>query len=130
MKRYENEIRKYLKERDWNNLRPVDLAKSISIESSELLEIFQWTNQELDEVKKDKEKIEEIKKELADVLIYCFSMGVLLNFDMGKIFLNKLEKVKEKYPAHLFKNRGKKVDPGSESIYWKIKKEYRNKKNK
>jgi hypothetical protein len=28
-------------------------------------------------------------------------MGVLLNFDMGKIFLSKLEKVKQKYPAHL-----------------------------
>ncbi|ETB63889.1 TPA: nucleotide pyrophosphohydrolase [Candidatus Nomurabacteria bacterium] len=128
MKKYENEVKKYLKERDWDNLRPVDIAKSISIESSELLEIFQWTNQELDEVKKDKEKIEEIKEELADVLIYCFNMGVLLNFDMGKIFLSKLKKVKQKYPAHLFKNRDKKVDSDSKSIYWKIKKEHRNKK--
>jgi len=128
MKKYETEIKKYLKERDWDNLRPVDIAKSISIESSELLELFQWTNQELKEVKKNKEQLEEIKKELADVLIYCFNMGVLLNFDMGKIFLSKLEKVKKKYPAHLFKNRNKKVDSDSKSIYWKIKKEHRNKK--
>jgi len=128
MKKYENEVRKYLKERDWDNLRPADVAKSISIESSELLEIFQWTNQELSDVKKDKEKIGEIKKELADVLIYCFNMGVLLDFDMGKIFLSKLEKVKQKYPAHLFKNRDKKADSDLKSIYWKIKKEHRNKK--
>ena len=128
MKKYENEIKKYLKERNWDNLRPVDIAKSISIESSELLELFQWTNQDLNEVKKDKEQIEEIKKELADILIYCFNMGVLLNFDIGKIFLNKLEKVKEKYPAHLFKNRNKKADSNSKNIYWKIKKEHRNKK--
>ena len=128
MKKYENEIKKYLKERDWDNLNPVDIAKSISIESSELLELFQWTNQSLEEVKKDKEQMEEIKKELADVLIYCFNMSVLLGFDTGKIFLSKLEKVKQKYPAHLFKNRDKKSDSNRKSIYLKIKKEHRNKK--
>ena len=125
MKKYEKHIKKYLKERDWDNLRPADLAKSISIEAAELLEIFQWTNQSLEDVKKDKEKLEIIKKELADVLTYCFDMSVLLGFDTGKILLDKIEKVKKKYPAHLFKNRNKAVDAGSEDIYWKIKKEHR-----
>jgi len=36
-----------------------------------------------------------------------------------------IKKVKEKYPAHLFKNRPKHIDAGSEEIYWKIKKEHR-----
>ncbi len=125
MKKYEQEIRKYLKERKWDNLRPADLAKSISIESAELLELFQWENKSLEEIKKDKEKVEAIKKELADVLLYCFDMSVLLKLDTGKIILEKLKKVKEKYPAHLFKNRDKNVDAGSEEIYWKIKKEHR-----
>lgn len=127
MKKYEKEIKKYLEERDWDNLRPADIAKSISIESAELLELFQWTNQSLEDVKKDKEKMEQIKKELADVLTYCFDMSVLLEFDTGKILLDKLEKVKQKYPAHLFKNRNKGVDAGSEDIYWIIKKEHRKK---
>lgn len=127
MKKYEAEIRKYLKERKWDNLRPGDIAKSISIESAELLELFQWTNNSLEEVKRDKEKIEQIKKELADVLTYCFDMSVLLGFDTGKILLEKLEKVKKKYPAELFKNRDGKTDAGSEEIYWKIKKEHRKK---
>jgi NTP pyrophosphatase (non-canonical NTP hydrolase) len=125
MKKYEKEIRKSLKERNWDNLRPSDVAKSISIEAAELLELFQWTNQELKDVKKDKEKIELIKKELADVLIYCLDMSVLLDFDTGKIILDKLEKAKKKYPAHLFKNRPKNIDAGSEDVYWKIKKEHR-----
>ena len=125
MKKYEKIIKGYLVERNWDNLRPADVAKSISIESAELLELFQWTNQSLKDVKKDKEKIELIKKELADVLVYCFDMSVLLGFDTGKIILNKLEKVKQKYPAHLFKNRDKSTDAGSEDIYWKIKKEHR-----
>jgi len=51
MKDYEKYIKEYLVERDWDKLRPADIAKSICIESSELLEIFQWSNQSLDEVK-------------------------------------------------------------------------------
>lgn len=129
MKKYEQHIKKYLVERGWDNLRPADLAKSISIESAELLELFQWTNQSLEEVKKDKEKIEMIKKELADVLNYCFDMSVLLGFNTEKILRDKLKKVKEKYPAHLFKSRDKGVDAGSEELYWKIKKEHRMKGN-
>lgn len=125
MKKYEGEIRQYLEERNWHNLRPGDLAKSISIESAELLELFQWTNPSLEEVKKDKEKMEHIKKELADVLTYCLDMSVLLEFDTGQIILDKLEKVKSKYPAHLFKGRDEDVEAGSEEIYWKIKKEHR-----
>ncbi len=125
MKKYEDEIRQYLEERNWHKLRPGDLAKSIAIESAELLELFQWTNQSLDEVKKDKEKMEHIKKELADVLTYCLDMSVLLEFDTGQIILDKLEKIKLKYPAHFFKGRGEDIEAGSEEIYWKIKKEHR-----
>lgn len=128
MKKYEKRVGEYLKERGWDTLRPADIAKSISIEAAELLEIFQWTNQDLNEIKKDKEKIEAIKKELADVLIYCLNMSVLLKLDTGKIILDKIEKIKEKYPAHLFKNRDKNVDAGSEKIYLEIKKEHRMKR--
>lgn len=128
MRKYEKEVSKYLKDRSWDKLRPGDIAKSISIESAELLELFQWTNPTLEEVKKDKEKLKQIKKELSDVLIYCFNMSVLLNLDTGKILIEKLNQVKKKYPAHLFKNRDKNVDAGSEEIYWKIKQAHRRKK--
>lgn len=127
MKDHEKQIKEYLEERGWTDLRPADIAKSISIEAAELLELFQWTNQSLDETKKDKKKVEQIKKELADVIIYCLDMSVLMGFDTGEIVLGKLKEVKKKYPAHLFKNRNKKVDAGSEDIYWKIKKEHRKK---
>lgn len=127
MEKYENEIKKFMKERSWDNLRPGDIAKSISIESAELLELFQWTNQSLEEIKNDKKKLKLIKQELADVLIYCFDMSVLLELDTGKILLEKLKQVKQKYPAHLFKNRDASVDAGSEAIYWKIKQNHRKK---
>jgi len=125
MKEHEAAIKEYLIERGWDQLRPGDLAKSISIEASELLELFQWTNPTLEEVQGDPLKLESIKKELADVLIYCLDMSVLLGLDTGDIVMKKLEKAKEKYPAHLFKDRDTSKDAGSEDVYWQIKKESR-----
>ena len=126
MKETEKKIKKYLKERGWDTLRPSDLAKSIAIESGELLELFQWHNPSLEEVKKDKDKMEKIKKELADVLLYCFDLSVTLELNTEKIILQKLQHVKKKYPAKLMKDRGNK-DAGTDDIYWKIKDEYRKK---
>lgn len=127
MKKYERYIKKYLKERDWHKLKPVDVAKSISIEAAELLEIFQWENLSLEEIKNKKEKIEQTKKELADVLNYCFTLSVLLDLDTEKIMRKKLEKVKEKYPPHIFKNN-KNQNPGTEKEYLYIKEKYRKEK--
>lgn len=125
MKGLENKVYKYLKERRWDDLRPSDIAKSIMIEGAELLELFQWSNLSLEEIKKDKEKIEEIKKELADVLIYAIEMSVLLGLDTDKIIRKKLAYVEKKYPAKSMRERKK--EPGTESQYWKIKKAYRKK---
>ncbi len=125
MKDIENEVRTYLVERNWDRLRPGDLAKSVSIEAGELLEIFQWENPELAVVKEDTQKLERIKSELADVLIYCIDMAVLLNIDTETIIKEKLAKVKVKYPAELFQMRRDERDPGTEDVYLAIKREHR-----
>ena len=124
MKDLETRIYKHLKERGWDKLKPVDVAKSIMIEGAELLELFQWENLSLEEIKKDKNKLEEIKKELADVLIYAMEMSVLLNFNSEKIIRSKLAHVAKKYPAKIMR-ANKTKEPGKESEYWRIKKEYR-----
>ncbi|MFA4818915.1 MAG: MazG-like family protein [Patescibacteria group bacterium] len=123
MKKLEQRIHKYLKARGWHNLRPVDLAKSIMIEGAELLEIFQWENLSLEEVKRQPEKMEHIKKELADILIYALELSVLLGFDTEKIIRSKLAHTIKKYPAKLMKQN--KQEPGTESLYWRIKKAHR-----
>ena len=123
MKDFEAKIQKYLKERDWMHLKPGDLAKSISIESGELLELFQWSNPDLEEVKKDKEKMAQISAELADVMIYCFDLSSTLGLNTQKILEKKLAAARKKYPAKLRKNRSDKGD--ANDIYWKIKKEHR-----
>lgn len=124
MKEYEKDIKRHLEERGWDNLRPADLAKSICIEAAELLEIFQWSNQSLDEVKNNAQKLGQIQNELADVLNYCFDLSVLLGLDTEKIMRDKLKKVEEKYPATIFK-KGTSAEPGTEEVYLNVKRKYR-----
>lgn len=125
MKDFEQKIRSYLAERDWDSLRPSDLAKSVMIEGAELLELFQWDNKTPEEVKADAEKMEKIRKELADVMIYCFDMAVILDIDVEAILTDKLAKIEKKYPVELFNKDTRSGDPGTEDVYWKIKNEYR-----
>ena len=90
MKRAVEEILKFNEERDWDQFHsPENLAKSIAIESGELLECFQWNNNY------DKE---EVCEELADVFTYCIMMADKLNVDPEEIILKKLDKTRKKYP--------------------------------
>jgi dCTP diphosphatase len=84
-------LRQFVAERNWQQFHtPENLAKSISIESSELLELFQWS---------EPSSIEEVKDELADVLTYCILLADKYDLDIEKIVLEKLEKTKAKYPV-------------------------------
>lgn len=126
MKKLETEVHAYLKERGWETQRPGDMAKSLIIEAAELLELFQWSNQTLEETKKDEQLMVKLKKELADVFIYAIDMVVLLDLDMEEIVLEKLNYIKNKYPAELMKKGAKKdMGAGEDAEYWRIKHEHR-----
>ena len=125
MKKLEREIYQYLKERNWHTIRPSDVAKSVSIEAAELLELFQWADFTIAETKRNKKKMEDLKDELADVLIYCLVMSVLLGLDTEKVIRTKLEKTRHKYPAALMRKMADRKNPGTESAYLRIKEEYR-----
>ncbi|MCR5420782.1 MAG: nucleotide pyrophosphohydrolase [Lachnospiraceae bacterium] len=95
-------IREFNEERDWDQFHsPENLAKSICIESGELLECFQWNN--------DYNK-EAVCEELADVLTYCIMLADKLDVSIEKIVLNKLEKTKKKYPVDKAKGVSTKYD--------------------
>lgn len=83
-------------ERNWRpHHNPKDLAISLSIEASELLEAFQWrTSEEAWE-----ENLENIKEEIADVLIYALTLCSELNVDVEEIVVDKIRKNGEKYPS-------------------------------
>lgn len=81
--------------RDWKQYHSgKDLSISISLEASELLEIFQWSKEEVDKL----DKIENIKEELADILIYCMMLADYYNLDVDEIIESKLIKNLKKYP--------------------------------
>lgn len=88
-------VNKFRDDRDWRQFHnPKDLSLSLSIEASELLENFQWKTSD-EAIKKD---FENIKDELADVLIYALMLSDDLGVDLEKIIQTKLEKNRKKYP--------------------------------
>jgi dCTP diphosphatase len=108
-------IRTFREERGWGKSRtPRNMAVSIAVEAAELLEHFQWG--EYDEKKK-----QEIANELADVLMYCAELSNILDIDIATAFLQKLEKLKEKYPVGIFNPQSQ-----DSEAYERIKQNYRN----
>ena len=96
-------IRKFSEERDWDQFHsPANLAKSISIEANELLECFQWDEEHYD--------INEVKEELADVLVYCRNMLDKLNLNEDEIINAKMAKNEAKYPIEKAKGKADKYN--------------------
>ena len=86
-------IDKFNKDRDWDQFHsPANLSKSISIEANELLECFQWDEENYD--------INDVKEELADVMNYCIQMAQALNVDLIDIINKKMDKTEKKYPVN------------------------------
>ena len=101
-----NQILKFRDDRDWKQFHnPKDLAISISLEASELLEVFQWSGADTS----SNNKIEEIKEELADVVNYCVLMADACGLDLDEIVQTKIEKNNEKYPVEKSKGKSDKI---------------------
>ena len=87
-------IIKFRDERNWDQFHnPKDLAISISLEAAELLETFQWSGADLEK----SDKLDNMKEEIADVLIYSILLAEKLNLDISEIIEHKLKKNGEKY---------------------------------
>lgn len=93
------QVLKFRDDRDWKQFHnPKDLAISISLEAAELLEIFQWSAEDI----WCEEKKEKIREELADVLNYCILMADACGLDMDEIIQEKVRKNAEKYPVEKY----------------------------
>lgn len=85
-------------DRDWKQFHnPKDLAISLVLEANEVLEHFQWKNND-EQAAHVETKREEIGEELADVLYWVLLLSNDLNIDISKAFVRKLVKNAEKYP--------------------------------
>jgi len=94
-------------ERDWQQFHDSkNLALAISIEASELNELFLWKkDSETEDVNKDK-----LKEELADVLSFAFLLAEKHDLDVFDIVLDKIKRNGEKYPVDKAKGTAKKYD--------------------
>lgn len=98
---------KFRDDREWKKFHnPKDLAISLSLEASELLEIFQWSGSDTS----SDGKLEKIKEELADVLNYSILLADACNIDMDEIIRNKLVVNDKKYPVDKAKGKSDKYD--------------------
>ena len=96
------QLREFVAERDWSQFHSSEnLAKSVSIEAAELLELFQW-NSDVDK--------ERLRDEIADVLTYCFLLADKHGLDPETIILEKLEQTKSKYPVDKARGTSAKYD--------------------
>lgn len=89
-------VLRFRDDRNWKQFHnPKDLAISISLEAAELLEIYQWSADDL----VCENKLEKVKEELADVLNYCILLADVYGLDLDEMIQNKIRKNSEKYPA-------------------------------
>ncbi|MCR5529239.1 MAG: nucleotide pyrophosphohydrolase [Saccharofermentans sp.] len=96
-------IRKFADDRDWDQFHtPSNLTKSLVIEAAELLECFQWDNENYD--------LQHVKEELADVIVYAQHLLDKLGLDEDEIINMKMDQNESKYPVEKAKGNNLKYD--------------------
>ena len=105
----------FVAERDWGQFHsPKNLAMSMAIEASELMEHFQWlTNEQSEEI--GAAVRHEVGEELADVVCYAMSLANSLDIDIASAVFQKMEKNRLKYPVDKFRGRYGDSDPSTMS---------------
>jgi len=90
-------VKRFVDDRSWSKYhRPKDIAIALSVEASELLEVFQWSGST---ERLDKETMDKIRFETADTAIYALSMANACGFDLGEAIAEKMTLNEKKYPV-------------------------------
>ena len=109
IKLIQSRLKKFAEDRDWEQFHsPKNITMALSVEVAELVEIFQWSNSGgLDEINDPNIKVQ-IEKEIADIFNYLLKLTDMLDIDLEKAALNKIEENDAKYPVEKFKGISKK----------------------
>lgn len=104
----QKELRAFARERDWEQFHsPKNLAMALSVEASELVEIFQWLKEE-ESRELEPEKVESAAQEIADIQIYLARIADVLNIDIADAVAAKIDSNNQKYPAELVRGHADK----------------------
>ena len=93
-------LKMFRDDRGWQAQDPKDMAVSLVLEASELLEHFQWKSG--DEVEQEGRLYGAIADELADVLWWIMTLADRLHIDVSQAFVRKMKKNAVKYPVEIF----------------------------
>jgi dCTP diphosphatase len=109
-------VNDFVGRRDWHQFHaPKNLAMSMAIEAAELMEHFQWISAEQSRgIGKDRERLESVADELADVLCYALAMANELGIDLATAIRRKMAKNEQKYPADEYRGRYGANDVGND----------------
>jgi NTP pyrophosphatase (non-canonical NTP hydrolase) len=95
-----NRMKQFRDQRGWGDQDPKDMAVSLVLEATELLEHFQWkTGEQVEEEARLKGAIAD---ELADVFWWIMTLADRLNLDVSQAFIRKMAKNAQKYPVEIF----------------------------
>ena|SRR5919199_585671 len=109
-KQMQQQIVQFNDSRDWQQFHtPKDLAMSLVLEAAEVLEHFQWKNE--DEIKDHlRDHKEEIGEELADCLYWILLMAHYYDISLPDAFQKKMQQNEAKYPISKVKGSRKKYN--------------------
>ena len=98
IKKIQQQLGQFADERNWDQFHnPKNLAMALSVEASELVEIFQWLTPEQSEEIMESSESEHVKEEIADILIYLIRIADKLNVDLESSISEKIIKNRNKY---------------------------------
>jgi dCTP diphosphatase len=108
----EDIVFKFSGDREWDQFHSIkNLAMALSVESSELVEIFQWMKEEdSNQITTDTEKFPKVKDEIADIFIYLIRLSSKLNINLEEAVMDKMKKNIQKYPVDQFKGSSRKYN--------------------
>jgi NTP pyrophosphatase (non-canonical NTP hydrolase) len=104
------EVNQFIDDRNWDQFHSVkNLAMALSVETAELVEIFQWLKEnESNSVSNDPALKTQLEDEIADVFLYLLRIAVKTSIDIEEVVLNKIKKNAIKYPVEKAKGSAKK----------------------
>lgn len=96
----QKQLHDFAEARNWRPFHnPKNLAVSVAIEAAELLERFQWLNDEQSEdIKQHPAKLTKVQDEMADVLIYLVHLADVLEVDLAQVVTDKIERNEQRFP--------------------------------
>jgi dCTP diphosphatase len=101
-------VRAFVAERDWERFHsPKNLAMALSVEASELVELFQWLSEDESAALDDAQR-RRVAEELADVLWFLVRLSDRLDIDLLEAAGRKLVENAKKYPAEKVRGQARK----------------------